>query len=125
MADDDRQELGRRGEQFAAEFLRLRGLRILARRFRTPVGELDLVCDDRGTVVFVEVKSQSDDRLCDPQDRLNVTKRRRLLKAARWFIHGRRLASRPCRFDVVTVILTGAGAPRIRHFADSFLPERE
>ncbi|MBI5862956.1 MAG: YraN family protein [Planctomycetes bacterium] len=55
-----RDDLGLRGEKLAEKELRRRGLKIVARRYRVPGGELDLICTDKQTVVFVEVKTQSD-----------------------------------------------------------------
>ena len=50
---------GRKGETLAAWFLRLKGYRILESRYKTPVGEIDLIARRWGTTVFVEVKSRS------------------------------------------------------------------
>ena len=68
QADDARIELGRVGERLAEQLLHKHGLKTVARRFTTPVGELDLVMRDGDTVVFVEVKTRRDRDLADPQD---------------------------------------------------------
>jgi putative endonuclease len=54
-----RQQLGKTGEDLAARELTARGYAILARRYRTRHGEIDIVCDDHGTIVFVEVRAKS------------------------------------------------------------------
>ncbi|MEW6252096.1 MAG: YraN family protein [Planctomycetota bacterium] len=122
-APDPRHELGRAGESLAADWLKARGLKLVTRHFNTPVGELDLVMRDGATVVFVEVKTRRDRVYADPQDAVNATKQRRSLRAARWFMHEKRWDDRPCRFDVVTVILPPSGQPQIAHFPDAFLPD--
>ncbi len=119
---DPRRAMGATGEQLAEDFLRARGLRPVARQFATPVGELDLVMCDGPTVVFVEVKTRRDRRLADPQDAINTGKRQRMLRAARWFLHARGWEHRPCRCDVVAVILPPDGPPQIEHFPDAFAP---
>lgn len=116
-------ELGLRGEQLAERFLRKAGLKTVARRFTTPVGELDLVMRQGRTIVFVEVKTLRSRRLQEPQERVMGTKRRRLTRAARWFLHRRRWQDRPCRFDVVAVVLPERGEPQIEHFPDAFVPQ--
>ena len=122
MADDPRHALGRRGEAEAEAYLRRLGLRIVARRYRTPFGELDLVLSDGPTLVFVEVKTLASDALEQPQERVTAAQQRRLLRAARSFLAERRCADRPCRFDVVAVTWPPNGAPRVRHYADAILP---
>jgi putative endonuclease len=121
---DARHERGRRGERLAERHLKKLGYRLQARRFGTPVGELDLVMTDGQTVVFVEVKTRADRRLADPEDAVTRAKQRRLARAVGWYLREKRLEDRPCRFDVVTVILPDEGAAEIEHMPDAFVPPR-
>ncbi len=119
---DPRHALGRAGEELAAKWLRGHGLKLIARSFSTPVGELDLVCRDGQTLVFVEVKTRRDRVHADPEDAVGGRKQRRGLRAARWYLHEQGWEDRPCRFDVVTVILPAEGEPEIKHIPDAFTP---
>lgn len=119
-----RDEFGLRGERIAERYLRKAGLKILARRFDTPVGELDLVFLDGQTIVFVEVKTQRDRKLLDPYERVTIPKQRKLTSAARWFLKARRFADRPCRFDVISVVAPEDGEPMVQHIRDAFTPAR-
>jgi putative endonuclease len=92
--------LGHRGETLAALFLRAKFYRIRARRFKTPVGEIDLVAERFGTTVFVEVKART--RAETEAETLESINRRRIVRAAEWYIsHRPALANRPLRFDVI------------------------
>lgn len=121
---DTRSELGLQGESLAERFLKQRGLKTLARRYSTPVGELDLVMRAAETIVFVEVKTQRDRVFKDPQEQVTTPKQRKLLKAAQWFLHRKRWDDKPCRFDIVAVVLPASGEPEIEHFPAAFTPER-
>lgn len=115
-----RSELGQRGERLAEAFLKKRGLKLLARRYGTPAGELDLVMREGDTVVFIEVKTQRNRIFKDPQDQVTLAKQRRVVKAAKWFLARKRWTDRPGRFDVVAIILPESGPPEIEHFPDAF-----
>jgi putative endonuclease len=119
-----RSELGLQGERLAEALLKQRGLKTLARRFSTPVGELDLVMREAETIVFVEVKTQRDRAFKDPQEQVTLAKQRKLVKAAQWFINRKRWTDKPCRFDIVAVVLAEGTEPEIEHFPDAFLPKR-
>ena len=121
---DPRQQLGRQGERLAEAFLNRLGLKTVARRRTTPVGELDLVMRDGDTVVLVEVKTRRSRDLANPQDAVNLTKQRKMTRTAAWFLQRQGWTGRPCRFDVVGVTLPEHGDPEIEHFPDAFLPER-
>jgi putative endonuclease len=121
---NERDALGLEGEKLAEKELRRRGMRIVARRYRVTAGELDLVCAQRRTIVFVEVKTQSDRKHVDPEQRLTSTKRRRMIRAAKCFVLERNLTDRPCRFDVVTVTFDAEKRPQLEYFPDAFLPDR-
>lgn len=122
---DDRDALGLAGERLAERFLRRRGLKVIARRFRTPAGELDLVMRDGDAIVFVEVKTQTSRKYIDPEQRVTAEKRRRMLRAARAFLAQMRWTERACRFDVVAITAGDGGAdPQIDYFPDAFAPSR-
>ncbi len=99
-----------------------RGLKTMARRYNTPIGELDLVMRDGDTIVFVEVKTRRDRTMEDPQDGLRAPQRRKLLRTADWYIHHKRLDNYPRRFDVVAIVLPPDGTPELEHFPSAFTP---
>lgn len=117
LPGEQRRQLARWGEEAAAAFLRARGYAILHARYRCPAGEVDLVCRDGQTLVFVEVKTQASPRAGDPEEAVTPGKLRRLRQAARHFLVEHRLGPVQCRFDVVAVQvgLVRGGGPVIRH----------
>lgn len=116
-----RQALGLQGEELACRELRRRGYRILARRYRTRTGELDIVARHGEWVVFVEVKARQDGRFGDPEESVTVQKQRRLITMASDYLMRHNLTNAPCRFDVVG-ISTETSPPAITVLADAFRP---
>lgn len=96
---------GARAEALAAEFLAGRGLRIAARNVRFREGELDLVCEHNGTLVFVEVRQRSRRDFGGALASVVRAKQQRLIRAAQHYLSHlpRHQADRPCRFDVVAI----------------------
>jgi putative endonuclease len=112
MADKD--ILGRSGEQLAAQFLEAAGYRIVERNWRGTRGELDIVAEQGGTTVFVEVKTRAGARFGHPFEAITHKKLRAL----------RRLAGEWCaaagshariRLDAIAVIGGSDGPARIEH----------
>lgn len=98
----ERHDLGRDGERAAEAHLRAHGYTIVARNFRCPIGEVDLVALHRRTVVFVEVKTRRS-AAAVPSDAVDPRKQRQMRRAAEWYLSRHRLEERPVRFDVVAV----------------------
>jgi putative endonuclease len=98
-----RQRLGIEGETMACEELEKLGYVIIERRYRTRFGEIDVIADDRGTVVFVEVKTKTDSSFSDPVESITKQKQQRLVSMAEQYAAYHSLDRTPCRFDVVTV----------------------
>jgi putative endonuclease len=117
---DPRQRLGRRGESIAEEVLRRAGLRILARRYRWRSTEIDLVAADGELIVFAEVKTRGGAGYGWPAEAVTASKRRHLARGALAFLARRGWLDRPCRFDVVEVLVDARGNPRVRHIEDAF-----
>jgi putative endonuclease len=119
MPPDRRQSLGILGEDFACDELRRRGYAILARRYRTRHGEIDVVARDGATIVFVEVKTRWGNDFGGGAEAVTLWKQRRIAKMALDFLARARLNDRPCRFDVVTVDL-GPEAPVVEVYTSAF-----
>jgi len=110
--------LGAAGEKIAAQHLERNGCRIVARNWRTRLGEVDIICVDRDTLVFVEVKSAHHASALPPEVRVNQRKRHKLLALAEHYLK-LHPTDRPVRFDVVSLWLEN-GTPQIRHVKDAF-----
>jgi putative endonuclease len=100
-----RQRAGDAAESLACARLEAAGCRILGRNVRYREGEIDIVAEDRGTLVFVEVRMRRSDEFGGAGGSIDAFKRRRLVRAAQHFLlqhhsSGSRLP--PCRFDVIT-----------------------
>ncbi len=110
--------LGDRGERAAARFLRRRGLRVLARGYRTRHGEIDLIAHDGDVLVFVEVKSR---RRGVPAEAVTAEKQRRITLAALHFLRKHGLLEVRCRFDIVAIVWPDErGEPQIEHIPNAF-----
>lgn len=118
---DARQRLGRYGESLACAELERRGYAVLARRYRTRFGEIDIIASDAGAIVFVEVKARMSGRFGDPAEAVTSQKQRRLTSMAEDYLSRHNLLERPCRFDVVAVE-TDTPAPSITLYKDAFRP---
>jgi putative endonuclease len=118
----DRQILGKRGEDAACAELARRGYAILARRYRTRFGEIDIVSRDGETVVFVEVKARRTARRGAAAEQISFWKRRRITAMALDYLSSSRLLDRRYRFDVVAIDDASSVRPRIRVIANAFQP---
>ena len=117
------QALGRAGEAVAARWLRQRGWRIVAERFRSGRRDLDLIAVRDGTVAFVEVKTRLGTAFGDPVEAVSWRKRRELIRSAMVWVDRFGPPGACYRFDVVGVVIVGRDA-RIRHVENAFsLPQ--
>jgi len=117
---DPRQQLGLDGEQCAVETLVTLGYVILARRYRTRFGELDIVAREGETLVFVEVKARRGVAFGQPGDAVHWRKRRRLARLAEAFLAEAHLLEVQCRFDVVAIVWQDGRAPDVQVFRHAF-----
>ena len=111
-------QLGRRGEQLAAEHLERLGYALVASNFTLPVGrnlrgalvraELDLVAYEDRTLCFIEVKTRASDWFAAPEANVDLRKQRQIARAARAYRRTFGLMNEPYRYDVVSVILPPA-----------------
>jgi putative endonuclease len=111
--------LGRLGERAAARYLRRHGMKVLYRNFRPDNGgEIDLVCREKKTLVFIEVKTRAPEGLGRPADAVDVAKEEALMRGAQAWLRMLGNPDVPVRLDIVEVIL-GDGRPEITHTRDA------
>ena len=115
-----RQQLGKTGEDLAVRELVSRGYAILARRYRSRRGEIDIVCNDRGTIVFVEVRARGTLECGAASESITRQKMRRVTACAVDYLSRHHLSNRPCRFDVVAIDNALEPNPRVTVYANAF-----
>jgi putative endonuclease len=116
--------LGKSGEDIAVRFLKEQGYNIIVRNFRTKCAEIDIIAQDKGFLCFIEVKSRSDEKFGAPQEAVIARKQRHLASAALYYLKINNCLNRKSRFDVVTVIFSGAH-PQTRLIKNAFSFEDE
>lgn len=95
---------GAKAEDAAANYLQNQGLTILARNYHCRLGELDLIGQHEGVLVFVEVRQRAANGLVAAADSINAAKQRKWIAAARHYLMQQpQLADQPMRFDVVAI----------------------
>jgi len=99
---------GRKGERIACRFLMKLGFDILARRYRSRSGELDLIAYEGDTLVFIEVKTRSSAAFGEPWEFVDWQKQQILRRTAEGFIADHDLGQYAYRFDIVSVLGTEA-----------------
>ena len=117
----DRAWLGNYGERVAADWLRSRGCKVLARNYKGPHrGEVDLIARDGKLLLFVEVKTRRDNPLVRPLDAVDKAKQALIERGANSWL--KRLGTRnlPWRFDVIEVFVEDGKKPRVNHVRDAF-----
>jgi putative endonuclease len=111
----DKDELGRRGEQLAAEYLERAGLRILDRNWRCEAGELDIVALERRVLVICEVKTRSGVRYGSPLEAVSRSKRLRLRRLASSWLAAQELGFDEVRIDVIGLVQDASGEFTLEH----------
>lgn len=102
---ENRRRLGAAYEERAAEYLQGLGYRILERNFRCRLGEIDLIAEEGGVLVFLEVKYRKNDRYGTPAEAVTPAKQRTICRVADYYRMSRHIPeSRSCRFDVAAIL---------------------
>ena len=110
---------GLSGEECAADWLAKEGYVILERRFRCPMGEIDIIARQGRIIVFVEVKARRSAGYGSPAEAVTWGKQRKLLRTAQLWLLQKGLTEAACRMDVIEV-LQQEEAPVIHHIPNAF-----
>ena len=113
-------ELGKKGEEIALEFLQKKGYKILATNWTIGKVEIDIIAQDRDFLVIVEVKTRQSEYFGEPETFVDKAKQKNLIRAANGFINQRN-NKLETRFDIISIILSSE-EPIIAHIQDAFYP---
>jgi putative endonuclease len=116
----DHIDLGKRGEDLAADYLSKKGFEIVARNYKFKRSEIDIVTRKDGLLVIVEVKTRASDFMAGPRQTITKNKQKAIIRAANYYIQNKDLDCET-RFDIVSVILTDK-YKSIEHIEDAFYP---
>lgn len=117
----NKKEVGKEGENIAADFLVNKGFKIIKRNYQYGHGEIDIIADDNGTLVFVEVKTRLNFEFGEPEYAINTSKIKQIKKIAELYLFDNEIEEANCRFDVVAVLLRGKSEPQITHYENAFM----
>ncbi len=112
--------LGRSGEEAAVCYLKKKKYQILERGFRFHRGEIDIIALDRGTLVFVEVKTRASDEFGQPEEAVTPAKQAQLRRLAEAYLAIKNLSGMACRFDILSLVAESDTSYRVQHFQDAF-----
>lgn len=115
-------EVGRRGEDIAAEYLERRGMKVLCRNFHSRHGEIDIIARDGEYTVFVEVKARSSQRYGRGIEAIGARKRNAVARTAQLYAYENGLLDTPMRFDAVEVDFSD-GKIKVRYLKNADFTE--
>ncbi len=119
---DQRLLLGKKAEEIAAAWLEAKGMHILERNYRCPLGEIDIIGEMGEVLVIVEVRSRSSAIRGTPAESVGCRKQQKLRRLAAYYRQRKNIENKPCRFDVLGLLLNeaGEGFNQIQWIPDAF-----
>lgn len=114
------QAFGQSAESMAERMLQKKGYRILERNYRIAGGELDLIADDQGTRVFIEVKARRGNQFGGAPYAITTRKKQQIIKLALCYLSRHGLSNTDCRFDVILAIATNEQTLQLTHIEHAF-----
>ena len=110
-------ELGKWGEELAAEYLQEKGYEIIERDWKSGHHDLDIIAKEGGTLVIVEVKTRRNRLFGDPEEAIDYRKRKSLQSAINHYVKSHRVKA-TVRFDIISIVGTIGSTPEIDHIKD-------
>lgn len=112
-------DLGKKGEELAITYLKSKGFKIIEKNLRNRFGELDIIANDHGILVFIEVKTRTSELFGSPILGVNEKKQIRLRNLALRYIAEKGLVEKEVRFDVLGILKTQKET-KIEHIPNAF-----
>jgi len=110
-------ELGKWGEDIAADYLERKGYQIVERNWKSGHHDLDIVASDDGTLVIAEVKTRRSRLFGNPEEAIDYQKRKNLMAAINHYVKSHQVRGH-VRFDIISIVGTIGTEPEIDHIVD-------
>jgi len=117
---NQRQQLGRQGEELAVRYLKAQGYQILQERYRIAQGEIDIIASRQNTLAFIEVKTRSSTAYGLPAEAVTYHKQGKIRQVALAFMQAGNHKYNDFRFDVISVLIDRQGQPQLEHIENAF-----
>ncbi|HET6242922.1 MAG: YraN family protein [Bacteroidetes bacterium] len=112
---------GKKGEEMALEYLLSKGFSIIEKNWIYKKFEIDIIAQQNKTLVVAEVKTRSGNYFGEPEAWVTRIKQKQLVKGAEAYVLQKKL-DLEVRFDIITVLFSIKGEPKIQHIEDAFYP---
>lgn len=110
------------GEKYTIRYLRRKGFRIIERNMRNKHSEIDIIAENKEYIIFVEVKTRSEDSIIRPVYAVDKVKQEKIIKAAHYYLNYSYKTSKQPRFDISEVTLNKRNKPaNINYISNAFI----
>lgn len=114
-------KIGKYGEEIAAGYLQREGYIIKERNYRSSLGEIDIICEHQGIIIFIEVKTRSSEKFGYAGESVDKNKQKRIMINALNYLIRKNLKTSKLRFDVILISLSDKDTiDQINHIKDAF-----
>lgn len=121
MNEKNKRDIGKEGENIAANYLIEKGFEIIERNYQYGHGEIDIVAIDKDYLVFVEVKTRLNLEYGEPEYAINPKKIKQIKKMAELYLFDKEIEEASCRFDVVAILFQDESNPKINYYENAFM----
>ena len=120
---NQKQTIGKLGEDLAAKFITDKGYEIVERNYRYGHGEIDIIAKDPsdGFTVFIEVKTRQNLDYGEPEYAITKNKQKQIRKMSELYLYDKEIEELDCRFDVIAVLIEDINNPSIKHYINAFM----
>jgi putative endonuclease len=120
-ADQEKDDMGRKGEAIAADYITKKGYRILDTNWRHGHKEIDIIARLKDEIVVIEVKTRAENYAEEPWEAVTPSKIRNIVEVADVWLRINHV-DLETRFDVISILINKDGSHALEHFEGAFIP---
>ncbi len=115
-----KRKIGDKGEKFVAKYLRKHKYKIIEKNYETRYGELDIICQNKSCICFVEVKTRKEGSLYRPLTAVNQNKKLKIIRSAFSYLKRNPCQDKMYRFDIAEVLYNEEGKMTLNYIENAF-----